>query len=83
MVTFLQIVQDYQNKDIWCVSSIARLAPGYEFVIVCSSEQEAQSVIVDISNGHLKYPTVDDSGFEEVTSLYPHLKGLTKVFRRI
>lgn len=37
---------------------------------------------MDISNGTLKYPTVDPSGYIEITSNYPILDGLTKVFKK-
>lgn len=76
---FLRIEQD-SNSNYWCISSISRLNPGYEFLILANSQQGALQIVADISNGILKYPTVDQKGYRDITNQFTHLIGLTKVF---
>lgn len=79
IVTFLRVEKDH-IENVWCVSCIARLKPGFEFLIVCKNKNQADTVVLNISNELIKYPTVDSNGYVEITSLYPHLDGLTRVF---
>lgn len=79
--TFLQILKDHDDDNIWCISPIAMPNPGHAFLIVCSSEREAKQVVENIGNNLLNYPTVDSSGFRDITNHFPHLKNLVKVFQ--
>lgn len=81
IVPFLRIEEDHTNKNIWYISCIAKLKAGYDFLIVCSSFQEAQDIVLHISNEILFYPTTNPKNFIDITSEYPFLQNLTKVYR--
>lgn len=80
--TFLQIVKDH-TEPLWCISLIAMPNPGYSFLIVCDSLREAQDVVLSISNDVRNYPTVDPKGYKEITSKFPALQNITRVFKAI
>ena len=77
---FLRVEEDSSNPGIWCISCIGATTPGSQFVIVCNDKKQASDVVLKISNNQLNYPTVDSQGFKEVTSHFPHIKDLTRVF---
>lgn len=65
------------------VSSIAALKPGFEFLIQCNSDQDADTLISELVSGHVTFPTVNIAGYTEVTNTIPRIVGFPRIFRRI
>ena len=78
--TFLKITP---NDGFWCISPIAQTMPGHGFLIICTSETQAQLIISQIENDQRNYPTVDVNGYEDVSQHYPLFHNIVRVFRPI
>ena len=79
--SFLQIIKD-QAEDVWCISSIAQFKDGFAFLILCKTKKEAEEIVSKIEQDILTYPTVDSSGFVDISEEYILLKNHgVKVFK--
>lgn len=73
---FLQIVQDSSDPSTWVISPMVQMSKGYEFIIVCSSKEEADKTVAKMRSGELNYPTVDAKGFDENVEKHPILQSV-------